>query len=126
MPARAGVDLGGTKIQAVVVDQRGRVRGAARRATPTAGGPTDVVRELAGAVEEAAAEAGEEPGRLRGVGVGSPGDVDDKAGTVTSAKNLPGWTGSFNVRKALSKHLGAIDVRLGNDVDVATVAEFEL
>jgi glucokinase len=126
MPTRAGLDLGGTKIQAVIVDQRGRVRGAARRPTPTAGSPRDVVRELAAAVKDAAADAGEDPAKLLGVGVGSPGDVDDKAGTVTSAKNLPGWAGAFDVRKALGKLLGGIDVRLGNDVDVATVAEFEL
>jgi len=126
MTARAGVDLGGTKIQAVVVDQRFRVRGAARRPTPTAGGPKDVVREIAAAVADAAAEAGEDPAALRGVGVGSPGDVDDKAGTVTSAKNLSNWAGAFDVRKALGKQLDGIDVRLGNDVDVATVAEFEL
>jgi glucokinase len=126
MTARAGVDLGGTKIQAVIVDRHGRVRGAARRPTPTAGGPSDVVREIASAVRDAAAEAGEDPAQLQGVGVGSPGDVDDKAGTVTSAKNLPGWAGSFDVAKVLGKDLGVIDVRLGNDVDVATVAEFEL
>jgi glucokinase len=126
MTARAGVDLGGTKIQAVIVDRRGRVRGAARRPTPTAGGPKDVVREIGSAVRDAAAEAGEDPAQLQGVGVGSPGDVDDQAGTVTSAKNLPGWAGSFDVAKTLGNDLGGIDVRLGNDVDVATVAEFEL
>jgi glucokinase len=120
------VDLGGTKIQAVVVDRRGRVRGAARRPTPSAGGPKDVVREIAGAVRDACAEAGEDPAKLQGVGVGSPGDVDDRAGTVTSAKNLPGWAGSFDVSKVLSRALGGVDVRLGNDVDVATVAEFQL
>jgi glucokinase len=120
------VDLGGTKIQAVVVDRRGRVRGAARRPTPSAGGPKDVVREIAGAVRDACAEAGEDPAKLQGVGVGSPGDVDDRAGTVTSAKNLPGWAGSFEVSKVLSRALGGVDVRLGNDVDVATVAEFQL
>ncbi|MEA2296360.1 MAG: glucokinase [Solirubrobacteraceae bacterium] len=120
------MDLGGTKIQAVVVDRRGRVRGAARRPTPSAGGPKDVVREIAGAVRDACAEAGEDPAKLQGVGVGSPGDVDDRAGTVTSAKNLPGWAGSFDVSKVLSRALGGVDVRLGNDVDVATVAEFQL
>ncbi len=39
--------------------------------------------------------------------------------------NLPGWGGSFNMRKSLEKSCGAA-VRLGNDVQVATDAEFAL
>jgi predicted NBD/HSP70 family sugar kinase len=52
---KAGVDLGGTKIQAVVVGDRGaRVLGAARRDTPTRGGPEAVATEIARAVRDAA------------------------------------------------------------------------
>jgi glucokinase len=47
MSVRGGLDLGGTKIQAVVVDAGGQVLGEARRPTPTSGGPDDVARELA-------------------------------------------------------------------------------
>jgi glucokinase len=54
--------------------------------------------------------------------VGSPGDVDASAGTVTSARNLPDWEGSFALGDALSKPLGT-RVALGNDVQVATDAE---
>jgi glucokinase len=121
----AGVDLGGTKIQAVVVKPSGRVMGAARLPTPTVGGPSDVIAAMAAAVREAAQGAETDPGMLVGVGVGSPGDVDHRAGTVTSARNLPGWAGSFDVRRALTEELG-IPVALGNDVDVATMAEYEL
>ncbi len=39
--------------------------------------------------------------------------------------NLSEWAGSFNLRKALEKELGA-PVSLGNDVDLATDAEFEI
>jgi len=44
---------------------------------------------------------------------------------VSGARNLPGWEGSFPLGKTLSEELGA-PVRIGNDVDVATTAEFEL
>src|SRR4051794_23096164 len=125
MSMRAGVDLGGTKVQVAVVDHQGRVKGAARHPTPTAGGPPDVIATIVAATREACADAGVEPGALGGVGIGSPGDVDDAAGTVTSARNLPGWTGSFDVRGALGGELG-VDVALGNDVNVATMAEAEL
>jgi glucokinase len=125
MVYRGGIDLGGTKIQAVVVDPDGAVAGRARRPTPTKGGPPDVAEAIAGALREAAAEADAATERLAGVGVGSPGKVDDAAGTVSGAKNLPGWGGTFDLRGALEDALGA-PVALGNDVQVATDAEFEL
>ncbi|HEU4842147.1 MAG TPA: ROK family protein, partial [Ilumatobacteraceae bacterium] len=120
-----GVDLGGTKIQTVVVDEHGEVAGQSRRPTPTSGTPAGVAAEIAGALKDAAAEAGIKTSSLEGIGVGSPGNVDDGAGTVSAAKNLPGWDGSFDMRKALEKSCGAA-VRLGNDVQVATDAEFAL
>lgn len=126
MTLRAGVDLGGTKIQTVVTDEGGKVLGSSRRPTPTQGGPQDVIDAIAGAVREAATDAGAPVGELAGVGVGSPGDVDDAAGTVTSARNLPGWEGSFGVADALGSDLGGLAVSLGNDVDVATLAEHRL
>ena len=125
MAFTGGVDLGGTKIQTVIVGAGGEVAGQSRRPTPTTGGPADVAAEIAGALKEAAAQAGVETSSLEGIGVGSPGNVDDDAGTVSAAKNLPGWDGTFDMRKALEKSCDAA-VRLGNDVQVATDAEFEL
>src|SRR5688500_2693055 len=98
MARYGGVDLGGTKIQAVVTDDRHEVLGASRHMTPTKGGPADVALEIMSALREAAAEAGMSAGELTAVGVGSPGVVDDEAGTVTSARNLPDWEGSYDLR----------------------------
>jgi glucokinase len=122
---RAGVDLGGTKIQAVIVDEDHQVLGQARRPTPVEGGPPAVAEELAAVVREASGAAGLEPCSLRAIGVGSPGDVDAHAGTVAHARNLPGWEGVFPLGPALAKALGP-PVFLGNDVDVAVEAEFRL
>ena len=122
---RAGIDLGGTKIQAVVVDVGHAVLGQARRPTPTKGGPADIADAMAEATREAAAAAGTRTGDLMHVGVGSPGTVDAAAGTVTSASNLPNWAGVYPLGKQLRKRLGA-PVALGNDVQVATDAEAAL
>src|SRR3954468_15573810 len=119
---RGGIDLGGTKIQAVVVDDEHTVRGEQRVPTPTSGGPADVAAAIAGALEQAAKAADVEPADLEGVGVGSPGEIDAGAGTVTSARNLPDWEGTFALGDELSKALGT-RVALGNDVQVATDAE---
>jgi glucokinase len=122
---RGGIDLGGTKIQTVLVDSRYEVMGQARRQTPTEGGPADVVEEMAGALADAATQAEIEPGQLAGIGVGSPGDVDEKTGAVTSARNLPDWEGTYPMARELKKRLGP-PVAVGNDVQVATNAEFKL
>jgi glucokinase len=118
-----GIDLGGTKIQSVIVDEDHSVLGSARRPTPTTGGPANVAAEMEAALRDAAKAAELEPETLVGVGVGSPGTID--AGTVTSARNLPDWEGSFPLASTLEGALGC-KVRLGNDVQVATDAEFKL
>jgi glucokinase len=125
MARYAGIDLGGTKIQAVVVDEAHEVLGSSRHPTPTTGGPADVLDAMIGAVREALDEAGVGPGELTALGLGSPGAVDDEAGTVTSARNLPDWEGSYPVRYKLESAFG-VPVGLSNDVNVATNAEFEL
>ena len=79
---RGGIDLGGTKIQAVVTDEHDSVAGNARRSTPKHGGPSDVAAAMAEALEDAVKAAGVEPGALTGIGVGSPGVVDEPKGTV--------------------------------------------
>ena len=122
---RGGIDLGGTKIQAVVVDGKWNVVGSSRRPTPTSGGPEDVAEQMSEALKDAAGEAGTESGGLRGAGVGSPGDVDTEAGTVSQARNLPGWAGRFELGPWLSDALGTA-VSVGNDVGVATEAELKL
>jgi glucokinase len=122
---RGGIDLGGTKIEAIVVDADNQVLGQARRPTPTEGGPEDVAKELAAVMAEAAAAARLETSALTGVGVGSPGSVDEAAGTVTQARNLPGWNGTFELATALGDTLGT-PVKIGNDVQVAIRAEHEL
>jgi glucokinase len=122
---RAGVDLGGTKVQAVIVDEQYEVVGQERLPTPTTGGPPDVAAAIADAVRGAAAAAATDPSELTAIGIGSPGDVDDEGGTVTSARNLPNWEGSFPLAGELQEALGP-PVSLGNDVNVATMAEATL
>jgi len=122
MAIRGGLDLGGTKIDAIVVDDANTILGRARRVTPVDGGPPAVVRELGAAIREAAAAAGADVSALAGVGVGAPGEVDQAAGTLARAGNLPDWGGVHPVVAELSGDLG-VPVRIGNDVRVAVEAE---
>ena len=122
---RGGVDLGGTKIQAVVLDDRDEVAGEARHPTPTEGGPHAVANEIVETVHEAVGAAGAEVSALAGIGVGSPGAVDSATGVVESARNLSDWDKAFPLGPTLA---AALDTRveLGNDVQVGIDAEFAL
>jgi glucokinase len=81
---------------------------------------------MAQTLREAAQAAKLEPAALKGIGVGSPGVI--KGGNVSTARNLPGWEGTFDLAKALKGALGVggISVKIGNDVQVATDAELQL
>ena len=124
-PVKGGIDLGGTKIQAVIVDGDHEVVAQARHATPIKGGPPDVVAHMVEAIREAAEQAGAKTGDLKGVGVGSPGAIEAEAGVVAEARNLPGWDEPFAMGPALEKALDT-KVRIGNDVQVAVDGEFAL
>jgi glucokinase len=103
---RAGVDLGGTKIQTVIVDPEGAVLGQCRLATPQDRGPAGVLDAMVDSVRQAMADAGIDPALLVGVGVGSPGQIDHDAGTVSHAGNLPDWLGTIEVSAPLRAALG--------------------
>jgi glucokinase len=122
---RGGIDLGGTKVQAVVVDDANEVVGDTRLPTPTEGGPTAIVAQMVDALVAAAEAAGVETDQLSGLGVGCPGAVDADAGVVVRAPNLSDWDHPFPLAAALTERLGC-PVRLDNDVQVAVEGEFAL
>jgi glucokinase len=119
---KAGVDLGGTKIQAVVTGGGETIIGEARRETPREGGAGAVLAEIASAVREAAAAARLAVSDLDGVGVGAPGNVDTISGTVEQVSNIDGWLEPYDLGPALADDLG-IPAAVGNDVTVAVDAE---
>src|SRR3954471_12994636 len=102
---RGGIDLGGTKIEAIVIDSEQQVLGQARQPTPTEGGPADVAEQMAEALTGAAEAAGIKPSQLTGVGGVSPGDGDEQAGTVANARNLPNWMQTYDLGGALADKL---------------------
>ncbi|MEW6471920.1 MAG: ROK family protein [Actinomycetota bacterium] len=116
-----GIDLGGTKIYAVVFDGA-RVLAEAKAKTPTQGGPLAVVDAMAAVVRDLGPVDD-----LTGIGVGAPGVIDPAdEGTVRQAPNLPGWMEPFDVAGALSSALDGVPVAVDNDVNVGTLAEHRL
>ena len=116
-PVHIGVDIGGTKVLAGVVDERGRVTRTGRRATP---GRRVVARQVEDALVEAVLDAAD--GRpLAGVGVAAAGFVDSAGERVMFAPHLP-WQGE-PLRADLEDRLGC-SVALDNDANCAALAEW--
>ena len=123
-PYVVGMDLGGTKILAAVVDGEGRIAAEAKRATQAAKGPDTVLRRMAITAREAARKANIDWSAVSAVGVGAPGPIDPKSGLVYTPPNLPGWD-EIALGPRLSQALG-VPVSLENDVNLGTLGEHAL
>lgn len=85
------IDLGGTKVEAALVDDRGALIAGSRFRQPT--GPTRSSDELADSVRRVIASTlaiVPDGAAILGVGIGSAGPIDEANGTV-SPLNLPAW-----------------------------------
>jgi glucokinase len=114
----AGIDLGGTKIQAVVLDGA-RVVADRKRATPATGGA-----DIAASIAEMVIEMG---GDVTGIGIGAPGVIDQARGAVLRAPNLA-IDSSVPLTDLVADATGLPrgKVVLDNDVNVGTLAELRL
>ena len=110
----AGVDVGGTKVAALVVDETGEILGRAVR--PMAGRSSAGVEPIVGAVRAALEAAGASTDDLAAIGVGVPGRVDVAAGVVGLATNL-GWR-DLPLARLLEDELG-VACTVENDVGLA-------
>lgn len=119
-----GVDLGGTKIMAAVVDNRGHLVARAKMPTGAEGGPDQVLGRIQTVVEKTLEKAGVGREAVAAVGVGAPAPVDPAAGVVYAAPNLPGWD-RVPLGHCLTQMLG-MRVFTDNDVNVGTLGEHVL
>lgn len=123
--ATVGVDLGGTKIQVVVL--RGQeIAGSARTLTPQSGDAADVIAAIEQMIGAASADGGVEQAQVDAVGVGSPGEIDHAAGAVVRAANVPGFGERVELGALISDHLGGVRVVVDNDVSVGVLGEYRL
>lgn len=118
-PLIVGVDVGGTKIAAGVVDAQGQVYGRVKLSTDTSR-PEMTLQSIAAAVTSTLHEAGVSPSQISGIGLGIPGKVDSENGVGLLAVNL-GWQ-DVPVKRWLEEALGLPCV-VENDVSAATLGE---
>lgn len=117
-----GIDLGGTNIQAGLLDGNDKLLATDRLKTKAEAGEDAVVKRIAKLSQTVAEKAGVKLEDIAGVGIGAPGAINYKKGVVLNAVNLC-WT-DFPLAKALGKELG-LPVEVDNDVNVGTWGEFK-
>lgn len=113
-----GIDLGGTNIKGALVSETGEIAREVSRPTRVELGAEAVCDGIAAVITELS--SGVDRTSLGGVGLGCPGTVDDETGCVLYANNL-GWK-NFDLRAAV-KSRTCFDLRIGNDANVAALAE---
>jgi glucokinase len=114
-----GLDIGGTKILGALLDPEGEVVGTVRQTTVH--GAEGLVAGAAQAVRDVVASGGVELADVAGVGLGIPGIVDHRSGTVKHAVNLGVHDDELPLAELLSAELGGVPVVVENDLNVAAV-----
>lgn len=115
-----GVDIGGTTVKLGIFETDGTLIDKWEIPTRTANGGEAILPDVAESIKGKMQEKGIEKSAVAGVGVGVPGPVDAD-GVVHVAVNL-GW-GVFNVNETLSGLLDGMEVKAGNDANVAALGE---
>lgn len=118
---RVGLDVGGTKTDALAIDAAGAIAGRIRLVTGW--GPDAVARTVVDAVRMLGAEAGVDLSAVRSVGVGIPGQIEPGTGRVAHAVNL--GVDELDLAAAVSPELG-VPVHVENDVKAAALGAHAL
>ena len=123
MSMALGIDFGGTKVLAGVVDlDTGEVLATAKKKTNASDNADQMMDRLFAVGMDAAEKASVQIGDLLGIGVGLAGQIDVERGILMGAPNLSQSTVDLPMAKLLSDKFG-IPARLRNDVQVAALGE---
>ena len=111
-----GVDVGGTKIAAGIVDREGQTGSRQERPTPT-GSQEDLLAALDEMVEELRDES------VVAIGFGLPSTIDQRAGRAISSVHIP--LADLDFRERMSARF-SLPVGIDNDANAATLAEWQI
>jgi glucokinase len=115
-----GVDIGGTKVAAGLVDRAGTIQVQSRMPMV----PTDAARGLAAvaaAIEDLRSRSGSKHQPLA-IGICAPGPLNPTTGVVINPPNLPGWH-NFPLAAEIRKLYPNAQVKVDNDANSASLAE---
>ncbi len=115
-----GVDLGGTNLRIAAIDESGSLLEKITMPTRVNDGPAAVIDRMCSSINQLVMKYAH-GATLLGAGVGIPGIIEMRTGTLRESPNLPGWH-NYMVRDAIESRLG-VPVILENDANAAAFGE---
>jgi len=112
-----GVDLGGSKINAILTDFLGNISRQVLKDTLAKEGPDAVIARVIECIKQVTSS-----NNIAGIGVGAAGACDVESGVVTLSPNLPGWH-NVRLRDIIQREFD-VPVYLDNDANVAALGEY--
>ena len=113
-----GVDVGGTKVAAGLVDDRGGISAQVRRAMVADSGAQQGLESVLSAIACVLAQATD---HVAGIGICAPGPLDPHTGVILNPPNVPCWR-NFPLADSVRK-LHQVPVMVDNDGNAAALAE---
>ena len=117
-----GVDVGGTKVAAGLVNAHGEILARTRRPMVADGDAAAGLNSVTGAIDALFAENPDARRTLHGIGICAPGPLDPHTGVVINPPNLKCWR-NFPLAEEMSRRYG-VAVRVDNDANAAALAEY--
>lgn len=116
-----GIDLGGTTVKFAILTGEGEIQQKWSIVTDITDNGSHIVPAIVASINEQLARYQLSPADFIGIGMGSPGTVDRKEGTVIGAYNL-NWTTSQPIKQLIESGTG-IPFAIDNDANVAALGE---
>jgi glucokinase len=117
-----GVDIGGTKVAAGIVDASGTILTQLRKPMPANDGAEAGFNAVTSAIDSLLADEAANPqARVRAIGICAPGPLDPKSGVVLNPPNLPCWRNFPLAARVAAAY--SVPVKVDNDANAAALAE---
>lgn len=110
-----GIDIGGTKIYTIIVDEKYNVLARSKKKTGD-GSPNSLLERILASVGDVLTQSGLELKSVTTAGIGFPGPLDPIKGIILQATNLPAWN-HFPFTQEAEKSLNC-PVFIDNDVNL--------
>jgi glucokinase len=116
-----GVDIGGTKVAAGLVDRNGEIKAQVRTPMVANQGSGEGLAAVVSAIDLLFAHDAKARNLIRGIGICAPGPLDPATGVVINPPNVPCWR-NFPLASEVEKVYG-VPVKVENDANAAALAE---
>jgi glucokinase len=116
-----GVDIGGTKVAAGLVNRKGEIQAQARTPMVANGDSGDGLAAVVSAIDLLLTPNAKAHPVIRGIGICAPGPLDPATGVVINPPNLPCWR-NFPLAAEAAK-IYRVPVKVENDANAAALAE---